>query len=147
MTVMSMPERSILVAQVCLRTWGVGCLPARVGQVSAAVAAWRLTQSSMASWLIGVPRRGGERGGPGIEEQRVDRGKAQVPGPVGVASLVFEVVEETGDQQRVEVGEVERRGCLALLRGGEQQQEPPAGEHGRSGWCGRLPRAAASAGR
>ena len=37
----------------------------REGQVAAAVAAWRLTQSSMASWLMGVPRRVGNRGLPG----------------------------------------------------------------------------------
>ena len=37
----------------------------RVGQVIAAVAAWRLTQSSMASWRIGVPRRVGNTGLPG----------------------------------------------------------------------------------
>jgi len=55
----------------------------------------------------------------------VDRGKPQVPGPHGVPPLVFEVIEETGNQRRAEIGEVEFRGCLALLGGGEQQQEPP----------------------
>ena len=248
---MSMPERSILTAQECLRTWGVTFLLVREGQAVAAVAAWRLTQSSMASWLIGRAAPGreqgaarpagvfaepcgqdvdgvaeqrchpvfpalavafqvgavaqvgvgageagqfagaqargdggqqqgvvaaacpgagigrlqesgdfllgqvGDDGGPeplagdgqdagdvvgvlgvlrgGVGEHRVDGGQPQVPGPDGVAPLVLEVVEETGDQRRAEVGEVEFRGCLALLGGGEQQQEPPGGAVGADG--------------
>jgi hypothetical protein len=69
----------------------------------------------------------------GVGEHRVDCGEPQVPGPCGVAPLVLEVVEETGDQRRAEIGEVQFRGCLALLGGGEQQQEPPGGPVGADG--------------
>ena len=76
--------------------------------------------------VLGVLRRG-------VGEHRVDCGEPQVPGPDGVAPLVLKVVEETGDQRRAEVGEVEFGGCLAPLGGGEQQQEPPGGAVGADG--------------
>ena len=48
-----------------------------------------------------------------VAEQRVDRREPVVAGADAVAAIVFEVVEERGDQRRVEVGDVERARRLA----------------------------------
>jgi hypothetical protein len=58
-----------------------------------------------------------------VGEQRVDGGEPPVPGADRALSFVFEVVEERGDQRGVEVGDVERRGLLAGLGGGEAEQD------------------------
>ena len=89
--------------------------------------------------VLGMLRRG-------VGEHRVDRGQPQVPGPGGVAPLVLEVVEETADQRGAEIGEVQVRGCLAPS-GKRRTAAGAARWRGRSGWCGRWPGAAASAGR
>ena len=57
----------------------------------------------------------------GVSEQRVDRRQAGVAGADAVAALVLEVVEERGDQRRVEVADVELAGLAAELRGGERR--------------------------
>jgi hypothetical protein len=58
-----------------------------------------------------------------VAEHRVDRGEAGVAGPDAVAAVVFEVVQERGDDRRVEVGELQPGRGLAgpLCREGEQQ--------------------------
>ena len=48
-----------------------------------------------------------------VAEQRVDRGQAVVAGGGAVVPVAFEVVEERGDQRRVEVGDVQGAGRLA----------------------------------
>ena len=50
-----------------------------------------------------------------VGEQRVDRREPRVAGRDRVVAFVFEVVEERGDQRRVEIGEVQRAGRLAGL--------------------------------
>ena len=59
-----------------------------------------------------------------VAEQRVDRGQPVVAGGHAVVSVAFEVVQERGDQRRVELGDVEGAGCLAGAFGGEGQQQP-----------------------
>ena len=63
------------------------------------------------------PDRGGVLGMPEQRrtvEQGSDRGQAEVPGPGAVAALGLEVLEERGDQRRVEVVRVQRRRCLPV---------------------------------
>ena len=67
--------------------------------------------------MLGVAQRG-------EPEERVDRRQPGVAGAGAVAALVFEVVEERGDQRRVEVLELERRRRLAGLLLGEGEQQP-----------------------
>ena len=80
--------------------------------------------------VLGVAQRG-----PG--EQGPDRGEPVVAGPGAVAAVLFEVVQERGDQRGVQVGDVELAGVLAGAVGGEGQQQPPgvavAGD-GVGGW-------------
>jgi hypothetical protein len=49
-----------------------------------------------------------------IAEQRVDRGQAVVAGGRAVVPVAFEVVEERGDQGRVDVCDVEGTGRLRV---------------------------------
>ena len=60
----------------------------------------------------------------GVAEQRVDGGEAPVAGPDRVVPVSFQVVEEGGDQWRVQVGDVQRGGRLAGPGGGEADQQP-----------------------
>ena len=60
----------------------------------------------------------------GVAEQRVDRCQPGVAGADAVAALVLEVVEERGDQWRVEVADVELAGLAAGPLGGEREQQP-----------------------
>jgi hypothetical protein len=62
--------------------------------------------------VFGVARRG-------EAEQRVDRRESGVTGAHAVVPIVFEVVEERGDQVAVDVVDLERGWLLAGLRGGE----------------------------
>jgi len=59
-----------------------------------------------------------------VGEQGVDGRQAVVAAAGAVVPVLFEVVQECGDQRRVEVGDVQGAGCPAGLRGGEGQQEP-----------------------
>jgi hypothetical protein len=59
-----------------------------------------------------------------VGEQRVDRRESVVAGRGRVVALVFEVLEERGDQRRVEVGDVELAGWGAASLGGEAQEQP-----------------------
>jgi hypothetical protein len=59
-----------------------------------------------------------QRGEP---EQGVDRGQAGVAGPRGVAPVVFEVVQERGDQRGVQVGDVEPGDLVSGLCRGEDE--------------------------
>ena len=82
----------------------------------------------------------------GVTEQRVDRGQAGVAGPDAVAALLFEVIEEPGDERGVELGQVEARWWSAGVFGGvgEQQSARCRGRRRRcAGWLG----AVGSAGR
>jgi hypothetical protein len=56
----------------------------------------------------------------GVSEQRVDRREAGVPGAEAVASVVFEVVEERGDERRVQIADVELARLAAQALGGER---------------------------
>jgi hypothetical protein len=56
-------------------------------------------------------------------EQRVDRGQPRVAGADAGAALALEVVDEAGDQRRVEVGEIQRRGGQAGLVAGVTEQQ------------------------
>ena len=67
--------------------------------------------------MFGVGQRG-------EAEQRVDRGQPGVAGADAVAALVFEVVEEAGDQRGVEVGQVQRGRCEPGPLGGVAEQQP-----------------------
>jgi len=53
----------------------------------------------------------------------VDRGQPGVAGAHGVAALLFEVVEEGGDQRCVEIGDVQLRGCDFGALAGEAEQQ------------------------
>jgi transposase InsO family protein len=69
----------------------------------------------------------------GVAEHGTDRSEARVASPHGVATLVFEVVQEPADQRSVEIGEIELGWlCAGLGVGvGEQQTERVAvGAHG-----------------
>ena len=69
----------------------------------------------------------------GITEQGVDGGQAGVAGAYAIATLVFKMVEEVGDQRSVEVGDVELGGLFADLMRGKADQEPQSvavGSHG-----------------
>ena len=59
-----------------------------------------------------------------VAEQRVDRGQPVVAGGGAVVAVAFEVIEERGDQRRVELGDVQGGGGLAEASGGEGQQQP-----------------------
>ena len=59
-----------------------------------------------------------------VGEQRVDGRQAVVAAAGGVVPVLFEVVQERGDQRRVEVGDIQGAGRLAGFPGGEGQQEP-----------------------
>ncbi len=59
-----------------------------------------------------------------VGQQRVDGRQAVVAAAGAVVPVSFEVVQERGDQRRVEVGDVQGAGRLAGLPGGEGQQEP-----------------------
>ena len=73
----------------------------------------------------------------GVAEQRVDGGEAPVAGPHRVAPVSFQVVEEGGDQRRVQVGDVQRGGRLAGLG---RRSRPAAGAcPGNRRWCGSRP--------
>jgi hypothetical protein len=52
----------------------------------------------------------------------VDRGEPPVAGARRIVLVVFEVVEERGDQRRVQVGDVQRGRLLARLGGGESEE-------------------------
>ena len=60
-----------------------------------------------------------------VREQRVDRREAVVAAADAVAASFLEVVQERGDQRRVELGDVQLAGRIAgpVLREGEQQPE------------------------
>lgn len=62
-------------------------------------------------------------GWAGVAEQGVDRGEAVV-GPDLVSPFVFEMVQERGDQWRVDLGDVQRARLLAGAVGGEAEQQP-----------------------
>jgi hypothetical protein len=47
-----------------------------------------------------------------VAEQGVDRGEAVVAGGGTVASLVFEMIQERGDQRRVESGDIQVAGVV-----------------------------------
>jgi hypothetical protein len=53
-----------------------------------------------------------------VTEQRVDRRQSGVAGADAVAALEFQVIEEAGDQGRVEVGQVQLRGRQPGSAGG-----------------------------
>jgi hypothetical protein len=57
-----------------------------------------------------------------VAEQGVDRGQPVVAGGRAVAPVALEVIEERGDQRRVEFGDVEVGGRLSGAVGGEGQQ-------------------------
>ena len=59
----------------------------------------------------------------GVSEQRVDRCQAGVAGADAVAALALEVVEERGDQWRVQVADVELAWRVAKTRCGEREQQ------------------------
>ena len=59
-----------------------------------------------------------------VAEQGVDRGQPVVAGGGAVVAVAFEVIEERGDQRRVELGDVQGGGRLAEAFGGEGQQQP-----------------------
>jgi hypothetical protein len=59
-----------------------------------------------------------------VGEQGVDGRQAVVAAAGAVVPVLFQVVQERGDQRRVEVGDVEGAGRLAGLPGGEGQREP-----------------------
>jgi hypothetical protein len=59
-----------------------------------------------------------------VAEHRVDRRQPGVPGPHAVAALLFEVIEERGDQGGVEVLELERGWLLPGPLVGEAEQQP-----------------------
>ena len=59
-----------------------------------------------------------------VGEQRVDRREPVVAGRDHVVASVFEVVEERGDQRRVEIGDVQGARRLAGAFGGEAEQQP-----------------------
>jgi len=61
-----------------------------------------------------------------VGEQRVDGRQAVVAAAGAVVPVLFEVVQERGDQRRVEVGDVRDAGRLAGLAGGKGQQEREA---------------------
>jgi hypothetical protein len=61
--------------------------------------------------VLGVVQRG-------VAEQRVDGGEPPVAGADLITSLVFEVVEERGDQRRVQVSDIQRGRLLAGSGGG-----------------------------
>src|SRR5882724_5851605 len=68
-----------------------------------------------------------------VAEEGADGGQARVPGAHAIAPFLLQVVQEAGDEGRVEVGQVQLAGLLAgaVLR--VAQQEPPAvavGGHG-----------------
>ena len=100
---------------------------------------WDRQHPGDALGVFGVGQRG-------EAEQRVDRGQPGVAGADAVAALVFEVVEEAGDQRRVEVGEVQLRG-RACRCGRRRSRAAAARCRGRRRWCGRWRGAAGSAGR
>jgi hypothetical protein len=63
----------------------------------------------------------------------VDGCETAVAGDHTVVAVVFEVVEERGDERRVEFGDVERAGGLGGAFGGEADEEPEAGLVGGDG--------------
>src|SRR6266576_2002678 len=73
-------------------------------------------------WIVAACSGVAQRG-PG--EQGPDGGQPVVAGAGAVAAVVFEVVQERGDQRGVEVGDVELAGVLPGALGGEGQQQPP----------------------
>ena len=66
MTATSTRARNSFIAQVCRRTWGVGCLVRRDGQLRAAVTVCFATRPPTASRLSGVPRADGEQRVAGV---------------------------------------------------------------------------------
>ena len=62
MTALSQPDCSNDMAQVCLRTWGVGCLVRTEGRCWAAVAVCLATRHPTALRVSGAPRRVGNKG-------------------------------------------------------------------------------------
>jgi hypothetical protein len=58
-----------------------------------------------------------------VAEQGVDRGEPVVAGGGPVVPLVFEMMQEIGDQRRVEVGDVQLAGLFAGLLGSEAEQQ------------------------
>ncbi len=73
----------------------------------------------------------------GVVEHGVDRGESVVAGGDGVVSLLFEMIEEPGDQVGVEVGDVQLRRRFAGATVREAQQEsvgvPVGGDRVRAG--------------
>jgi hypothetical protein len=59
-----------------------------------------------------------------VGEQGVDGGESVVAGLRCVVAVVFEVIEEGGDERRVEIVDVEATGRGAGLLGGEGEQQP-----------------------
>ena len=59
-----------------------------------------------------------------VAEQGVDGGQAVVAGGGAVVAVAFEVIQERGDQRRVELGDVQGGGRVAEAFRGEGQQEP-----------------------
>jgi hypothetical protein len=59
-----------------------------------------------------------------VGEQRVDRGETVVAGGDRVCPLSFEVLEERGDQRRVELCDVQLAGWLSGPLDGEAQEQP-----------------------
>ena len=70
----------------------------------------------------------------GVAEQRVDRRESHVAGADAVAALGLEVVEERGDQRRVELGDVEL-GWLASEPALRRSRAAAGACRGRRGSC------------
>jgi hypothetical protein len=62
-----------------------------------------------------------------VGEQRVDRRETVVARGHTVVTVVFEVVQERGDQRCVDLADVQSTGRLAGSLGGEADQEAQAG--------------------
>ena len=59
-----------------------------------------------------------------VAEERMDRLEAVVAGGGAVVPVAFEVVEEYGDQRRVEICDIQLAGRLAGALPGEAHQQP-----------------------
>ena len=74
-----------------------------------------------------------------VGEQRVDRREPVVAGLGRVAAICLEVIQERGDQRRVEIGDVQRAWRSAGLVGREAQQQlegvPVGGDRVRARAC------------
>jgi hypothetical protein len=61
-----------------------------------------------------------------VGEQGVDRCQPVVAGADAVVPVLFEVLQERGDERGVQVGDVELAGLGAGSLAGEAEQQPPA---------------------